>query len=78
MRDLLVGRKPKDFDLATDRPPDEVRGLFRNCRLIGRRFRLAHVYFKGGKVMEVSTFRRNPTRTPRSSPRTRRRTEATC
>ncbi|MBM4378833.1 MAG: polynucleotide adenylyltransferase PcnB, partial [Deltaproteobacteria bacterium] len=60
VRDLLVGLKPKDFDVATSATPDEVRDIFRNCRLIGRRFRLAHVYFKGGKVIEVSTFRRSP------------------
>jgi len=60
VRDLLVGLKPKDFDICTSATPDEVRDIFRNCRLIGRRFRLAHVYFKGGKILEVSTFRRNP------------------
>ena len=56
MRDLLLGEHPKDFDLATSARPDEVRGLFRNCRLIGRRFRLAHVYF-GRETIEVATFR---------------------
>src|SRR5512136_1289308 len=61
VRDLLVGVKPKDFDLATDAHPGEVRAIFRNCRLIGRRFRLAHVYFRDGKVIEVATFRKNPT-----------------
>jgi poly(A) polymerase len=60
VRDLLVGQRPKDFDVATSAVPSEVRGIFRNCRLIGRRFRLAHVYFKGGKIIEVSTFRANP------------------
>jgi len=60
VRDLLLKRKPKDFDLATSAHPGEVRATFRNCRLIGRRFRLAHVYFKGGKIIEVSTFRANP------------------
>jgi poly(A) polymerase len=60
VRDLLVGRTPKDFDIATSALPSEVRGTFRNCRLIGRRFRLAHVYFRGGKIIEVSTFRANP------------------
>ncbi|MBU8894905.1 polynucleotide adenylyltransferase PcnB [Corallococcus sp. M34] len=60
VRDLLLGRKPKDFDVATSAHPGEVRAIFRNCRLIGRRFRLAHVYFKGGKIIEVSTFRANP------------------
>src|ERR1700684_4278311 len=56
VRDLLLGLKPKDFDVATDALPDEVRRLFRNCRLIGRRFRLAHVYF-GNEIIEVATFR---------------------
>jgi poly(A) polymerase len=60
VRDVLVGRQPKDFDIGTSAHPGEVRALFRNCRLIGRRFRLAHVYFKGGKIIEVSTFRANP------------------
>ncbi|MCX5906661.1 MAG: poly(A) polymerase [Deltaproteobacteria bacterium] len=58
VRDLLLGKTPKDFDLATDAHPQQIRDLFRNCRLIGRRFRLAHIYFKGGKFIEVSTFRR--------------------
>ena len=61
VRDLLLGREPKDFDLGTDARPSQVRRLFRNCRLIGRRFRLAHVYFrrrgKPENVIEVSTFR---------------------
>ena len=56
VRDLLLGREPKDFDVATDATPEEVRGLFRNCRLIGRRFRLAHVHF-GREIIEVATFR---------------------
>jgi poly(A) polymerase len=60
VRDLLLDRKPKDFDVATDAHPGEVRSIFRNCRLIGRRFRLAHVYFRGGKIVEVATFRANP------------------
>ncbi len=60
VRDLLLGSKPKDFDIATSARPDDVRGLFRNCRVIGRRFRLAHILFQGGKVVEVATFRRNP------------------
>lgn len=58
VRDLLLGKIPKDFDIATDAHPQQVRDLFRNCRLIGRRFRLAHIYFRGGKFIEVSTFRR--------------------
>jgi poly(A) polymerase len=56
VRDLLLGREPKDFDIATDARPEEVRQLFRNCRLIGRRFRLAHVHF-GREIIEVATFR---------------------
>jgi poly(A) polymerase len=56
VRDLLLGIEPKDFDVATDALPEEVRKLFRNCRLIGRRFRLAHVYF-GRDIIEVATFR---------------------
>jgi poly(A) polymerase len=60
VRDLLLDRRPKDFDLATDARPEDVRALFRNSRIIGRRFRLVHVLFGGGKVIEVATFRRNP------------------
>ncbi len=60
VRDLLTGRTPKDFDIGTDARPQDVRRLFRNCRVIGRRFRLAHVLFEGGKIVEVSTFRRRP------------------
>jgi poly(A) polymerase len=57
VRDLLLGRTPKDFDVGTDAHPHKVKKLFRNCRLVGRRFRLAHVHF-GEKIVEVSTFRR--------------------
>ncbi len=56
VRDLLLGITPKDFDVATNALPEEVRHLFRNCRLIGRRFRLAHVHF-GQEIIEVATFR---------------------
>ncbi len=56
VRDLLLGITPKDFDVATNALPEEVRHLFRNCRLIGRRFRLAHVHF-GHEIIEVATFR---------------------
>ena len=56
VRDLLLGHEPKDFDIATDATPEEVQGVFRNCRLIGRRFRLAHVFF-GREIVEVATFR---------------------
>ncbi len=57
VRDLLLGREPKDFDVATDARPEQVREVFRNCRLIGRRFRLAHVFF-GSEIVEVATFRK--------------------
>ncbi len=60
VRDLLLDRRPKDFDVATDARPEDVRALFRNSRIIGRRFRLVHVLFGGGKVIEVATFRRTP------------------
>jgi poly(A) polymerase len=56
VRDLSLGREPKDFDVATDARPEAVKELFRNCRLIGRRFRLAHVHF-GPEIIEVATFR---------------------
>ncbi len=56
VRDLLLGREPKDFDVVTDAHPEDVRRIFRNCQLIGRRFRLAHVHY-GEDVIEVATFR---------------------
>jgi poly(A) polymerase len=56
VRDLLLGREPKDFDVATDATPEQVKSVFRSCRLIGRRFRLAHVRF-GREIIEVATFR---------------------
>ncbi len=56
VRDLLIGLEPKDFDVATDALPEQVKRLFRNCRLVGRRFRLAHVFF-GREIIEVATFR---------------------
>ena len=58
VRDLLLGRQPKDFDIGTDAHPYQIKKLFRNCWIIGRRFRLAHVKF-GQKTIEVATFRRN-------------------
>ncbi|MGE5173663.1 MAG: poly(A) polymerase [Betaproteobacteria bacterium] len=58
VRDLLLGREPKDFDIATDARPNEIRRIFRTCRLIGRRFRLAHVHFHN-EIIEVATFRSN-------------------
>ena len=57
VRDLLLGRRPKDFDIGTSAHPHQVKKLFRNCWVIGRRFRLAHVKF-GPKTIEVATFRR--------------------
>src|SRR5512140_3794655 len=57
VRDLLLSRRPKDFDIGTSAHPYQVKRLFRNCWIIGRRFRLAHVKF-GNKVIEVATFRR--------------------
>ena len=56
VRDLLLGREPKDFDVVTDAHPEQIKALFRNCHLIGRRFRLAHVRF-GPEIIEVATFR---------------------
>src|SRR5512136_2758313 len=60
VRDLMLGRKPADFDVSTNAHPNQIKKLFRNAFLIGRRFRLAHVRFEGGKIIEVSTFRRKP------------------
>jgi poly(A) polymerase len=57
VRDLVLGRTPKDFDIATNATPGQIKRLFRNCRLIGRRFRLAHLHF-ADEILEVSTFRR--------------------
>jgi poly(A) polymerase len=59
VRDLLVARTPKDFDVATSATPNEIKATFRNSRIIGRRFRLAHVFF-GSKIIETATFRANP------------------
>jgi poly(A) polymerase len=61
VRDLLMGRTPKDFDVVTDAHPSDVRRLFRNSRIIGRRFRLVHIIFQD-QVVEVATFRREPER----------------
>jgi len=59
VRDLMLGRRPKDFDVGTSAKPPEIRRLFRNARIIGRRFRLAHILFRDN-IVEVSTFRREP------------------
>ncbi|MCH2056936.1 MAG: polynucleotide adenylyltransferase PcnB [Thalassotalea sp.] len=56
VRDMLLGIEPKDFDIATNATPEQIKALFRNCRLIGRRFRLAHIVF-GRDIIEVATFR---------------------
>ena len=58
VRDLLLSRRPKDFDIGTSAHPYQIKKLFRNCWIIGRRFRLAHVQF-GTKTIEVATFRKN-------------------
>lgn len=60
VRDLFLDRTPKDFDIVTSARPAQVRKLFRNCRLIGRRFRLAHVHFSEDEIVEVATFRQQP------------------
>jgi poly(A) polymerase len=57
VRDLLLGKIPKDFDVATNARPHEINALFKNSRIVGRRFRLVHVFFRKEKTVEVSTFR---------------------
>ncbi|MBX7137809.1 MAG: polynucleotide adenylyltransferase PcnB [Oligoflexia bacterium] len=57
VRDLLLKKRPKDFDVSTDATPNQIKSIFGNCRIIGKRFKLAHVFFRGGKVIELSTFR---------------------
>ena len=58
VRDMLLKRRPKDFDVGTNARPEQIRKIFRHSRIIGKRFRLVHVYFRGGKIIEVSTFRK--------------------
>ncbi len=70
IRDLLLGKAPKDFDIATSAHPEQVKSQFKRCRLIGRRFRLAHVR-NGKEVIEVATFRANPAKQPLNSKDTR-------
>jgi len=70
VRDLLLGRQPKDFDVGTDATPEQIRELFRNAFLIGRRFRLAHIRFAGNEVIEVATFRREATLDDQPDPET--------
>ncbi|WP_173921057.1 polynucleotide adenylyltransferase PcnB [Pseudidiomarina piscicola] len=67
VRDLLLGIQPKDFDVATNAKPEQVQKLFRNCRLVGRRFRLAHIMF-GREIIEVATFRGHHTESKESEP----------
>src|SRR3977135_2784556 len=67
VRDLLLGRRPKDFDIGTSAHPYQIKRLFRNCSIIGRRFRLAHVRF-GNKTIEVATFRRQLTAAELAAP----------
>jgi len=69
VRDLLLGREPKDFDIATNATPHQVKQCFRNCRLIGRRFRLAHVYFPN-EIIEVATFRSSEESAVKATPLT--------
>ncbi len=58
VRDMLLRKRPKDFDIGTNARPEQIRKIFRHSRIIGKRFRLVHVYFRGGKIIEVSTFRK--------------------
>lgn len=60
VRDIMLGRQPKDFDISTDAEPRQIKRLFRNCFLVGRRFRLAHIRFGRDRVIETSTFRKQP------------------
>ena len=80
VRDLLLGREPKDFDVVTNATPNEVKRMFRNCRLIGRRFRLAHLHY-GDEIIEVATFRSQaadepePEQAPETKPQAAHRAE---
>jgi poly(A) polymerase len=68
VRDLLLGREPKDFDVVTNATPAEVKRMFRNCRLVGRRFRLAHIHFQD-EIIEVATFRSQTSNEPEPEPK---------
>lgn len=68
VRDLLLGREPKDFDVVTNATPNEVKRLFRNCRLVGRRFRLAHLHYQN-EIIEVATFRSMAADEPEPEPK---------
>ncbi|MBT1071061.1 polynucleotide adenylyltransferase PcnB [Pelotalea chapellei] len=74
VRDLLLGREPKDFDVVTNATPGEVKRMFRNCRLIGRRFRLAHIHFQD-EIIEVATFRTQAPDEPEPETEVARETE---
>jgi len=60
VRDMMLGKTPKDFDIATDARPGQIKKYFPRVFIIGRRFRLAHIHFREGKIIEVATFRKNP------------------
>jgi len=68
VRDLLLGIKPKDYDIGTDAHPRQIKAIFRNSRIIGRRFKLVHIYFHGGKIIEVATFRAQDNLSDRAEP----------
>ncbi|ODN42877.1 polynucleotide adenylyltransferase PcnB [Piscirickettsia litoralis] len=74
IRDLLIGQTPKDFDVVTSAHPEQINKIFRNCRLIGRRFRLAHIYFSG-EIIEVATFRADITTSENNNNQPHRKTE---
>jgi poly(A) polymerase len=59
VRDMMLGKSPKDFDIVTNARPGQIRKRFQDVYIIGRRFRLAHIHFRGGKIIEVATFRKN-------------------
>ena len=67
VRDLYIGKVPKDYDIATDATPSRLRKIFRNCRIIGRRFKIGHIYFHDGKVIEVATFRQSAAKAEKST-----------
>ena len=67
VRDLMLGLTPKDYDIATNAKPEQIKRLFRYSRIIGRRFKLVHVYFRGQDPIEVSTFRASIKKTRRNT-----------
>jgi poly(A) polymerase len=68
VRDMMLGKSPKDFDIVTNARPRQIKNHFANVYIIGRRFRLAHIHFQGGKIIEVATFRKNPDRAEQDTP----------